>query len=473
MKYCLLNTNLHLLVAIPLYFFAPKEYSIFYCTCLCILFFLIAYKSVIIEFKTKRYFSFNLIFMLSIFICTFIIPLFLKPTGYSVFTGYDDYINSCTALVVMACGIYNKGWEYGCHKAIKKYPNLNVEDFGIVTIPHRVVRFLNFISVLSVAYYAFTFRQTLAVNLDSADLGESSFTTILQTILTLSLIVNVKANHSIQKSFIDFLRLNRTILLCFITAILLPIIIGDRTMPIYLLTVVAASYILLYKRIRLAYLGCSILFAAILMFTIGRTRYADNSFKNVGASGALNTISETINQPIVIEETFIDFLPASMSLYLFQNWRDANNGDLFYPSKIFILPFSPIPYAPSSLTKLFYDKDSWNDVLSGTLSADWYRVKVHNLTGGIGTHAVGDIYISWGLLGVVVVFFIFGFIIAKGQMLCTKSILWSIVYITYCGQAMYIARGTIYICYRHIITQIVLLFIVCMLCGYKLATQEK
>ena len=209
------------------------------------------------------------------------------------------------------------------------------------------------------------------------------------------------------------------------------------------------------------------------MFTIGRTRYSDNSFKNVGASGALNTISETIGQPIEIEETFIDFLPASMCLYLFQNWRETHNGELYYPGKIFILPFSPIPYAPTFLTKKFLDRDYWNDVLSGSLSAELYRSKVNNLFGGIGSHAVGDIYVSWGLLGVVLVFFLFGLIIAQGQSLCTKSILWSIVYITYCGQAMYIARGTIYICYRPIVTQFILLFVVCMLCNYKLTSREK
>jgi len=473
MKQLFLNANLHLLIAIPLYLFAPQEYSFFFCTSLCALFFLIAYKSVLFEIETKRYFSFNLIFMLSIFVCTFIIPLFLKPTGYSVFSGYDNYINTCTAMVVMACAIYNKGWEYGYNKAIQSHPFNEIEEKSEVTIPDRVVRFLNVLSVLSVVYYLVTFGQTIAANLDNADLGETSFTTILQSVLTLSLIVNFKTYRLNGDSIFTFFIHNRTISICFFICILLPIIIGDRTMPIYLMTVFAVSYILLFKKVRLSYLCGAIFIAAVLMFTIGRTRYADNSFKNVGASGILGTITETISQPVEIEETFIDFLPASMSLYLFENWRETHNGELYYPGKIFILPFSPIPFAPTFLTKVFLGRNYWNDVLSGSLSSDWYRVKVRNLVGGIGTHAVGDIYISWGLLGVFLVFFFFGFIIAKGQTLCTKSILWSIVYITYCGQAMYIARGTIYICYRPIITQIILLFVVCILCSYKLTSQEK
>lgn len=176
-------------------------------------------------------------------------------------------------------------------------------------------------------------------------------------------------------------------------------------MPIYLLSVFAASYILLYKKIKLSriLLGASVV--ALLMFAIGQTRNSDNALKYVGASGAANTITEALTNTEDMTETFQDFLPASNCLYLFKNWRETHNGELFYPSKIFILPFSPIPYLPTFLTSSFYGKSSLNEILSADLSTGWYKNVVANLNGGIGTHVVGDIYVSWGLLGVIVLFF--------------------------------------------------------------------
>lgn len=470
MKSLLYNSKIHLMLSVLMYMFAPRQYSFIFCVWTCALFIVMAIKSVMYEFKTKRYLSFNLIFMVSLFCCTFIIPIFLYPLGYYLFSGYDYYVNSCTSLVVFATSIYNLGWEYGfkilgCQRIVEE------NDYMIRPFPLSVVKCLNFISIISVLYYLITFNRTINSSFENSDLGAASFTTILQTVLTLALIINIISDTSSQKKITSFLKNNIIICICYGLGIILPIIIGDRTMPIYLMSVMAASYILLYKKIELTKILLGASLVAILMYAVGQTRNSDSALRYVGASGAASTITNALTDTEDMTDTFQDFLPASNCLYLFSNWRDTHQDELFYPGKIFILPFSPIPFLPSFLTSAFYGKSSLNEVLSADLSTGWYKRVVANLNGGIGTHVVGDIYVSWGMLGVVVIFFLFGYFIAAGQLLAQRNIYWCIAYITYIGQAMYIARGTLYFCYRHCVMQIFLLFIICVLCGYKLKSR--
>ena len=472
MKSIILNSKLHIVLAVLMYILAPRQYDYWFCVCLCVLFLIMAIKSVIFEFESKNYLSFNLIFMLSLFLCTFIVPIFLYPLGYYLFAGYDQYVNVCTSLVVLATSVYNWGWQFGYNKIVSKQAPDFLKDNYIFPFPNSVIKLLNIISVFSILYYFITFGQTINAGLDNFDLGAAAYTTILQTVLTLSIIVNTVSDVTVEKKLRTFVKNHLIISICFGIGIILPIIIGDRTMPIYLLSVFAASYILLYKKIKLSriLLGASVV--ALLMFAIGQTRNSDNALKYVGASGAANTITEALTNTEDMTETFQDFLPASNCLYLFKNWRETHNGELFYPSKIFILPFSPIPYLPTFLTSSFYGKSSLNEILSADLSTGWYKNVVANLNGGIGTHVVGDIYVSWGLLGVIVLFFFFGYFIACGQLLVRRNIYWCIAYITYIGQAMYIARGTIYFCYRHFVLQIFLLLVICSLCGYKIVSNK-
>ena len=76
MKSIILNSKLHIVLAVLMYILAPRQYDYWFCVCLCVLFLIMAIKSVIFEFESKNYLSFNLIFMLSLFFvyfyCTYI-----------------------------------------------------------------------------------------------------------------------------------------------------------------------------------------------------------------------------------------------------------------------------------------------------------------------------------------------------------------------------------------------------------------
>ena len=121
MKSIILNSKLHIVLAVLMYILAPRQYDYWFCVCLCVLFLIMAIKSVIFEFESKNYLSFNLIFMLSLFLCTFIVPIFLYPLGYYLFAGYDQYVNVCTSLVVLATSVYNWGWQFGYNKIVSKH----------------------------------------------------------------------------------------------------------------------------------------------------------------------------------------------------------------------------------------------------------------------------------------------------------------------------------------------------------------
>lgn len=457
------------IVAFLLFFVSPKYYSIQFCWLCCALYLLESFFILSLEIKRGIYFSFNLLFLISLFCTTFIVPLFVLPKTY--FPLFGEYANKGTAMVVLAVSVYYVGWY---NSFLKKGIDQNKDPLRI-HIPLSVSRLFNVFSVLITIVYLirfFAFLNTSSIY--ENDLGLGITYTIIQAVLVTSLVVNTisKTNRHSNRGIRSFIFDNLVVLVCSSVIILSSMLIGDRTMPIYLGLGVIAAYVCYVKRLSLTTQWAIIICAAAVMFTIGRTRHTNNNFRDSGVESIAGTTVLTVKGEDDLLQFFSDFLPATSALYMCQDWRVVHNGALFYPGKIIKLPFSPFPYLPTLLSRTIWGVEN-SEMSSASLTTAQYNIKVSDIgDSGLGTHAVGDIYVSYGLLGVIVFFYFFGWILGTSQSMRNRSINWALVYIALLCNAIYIPRASLFNNFRTIIYELFFLWLVCKLTNSRVSNCE-
>lgn len=434
-------------LSLILYILAPQDYDFEFCLLCAILYSIVFIYSVKRDFSDKNYISFNILFLLFLFISSFIIPLFIRTS--TVFS--DSYINKGTALVTFAAAAYNLGWN----KSFSSVPSLQDEPF-VFPIRYRTKSFFNLLCTVVVLVYIIllsSFMRNLASQTNDFDVVY--FVLILQAFLTSTLIVNVISNRNKSNNLFSFFKENLFILVSIIFVIVSFLFIGDRTTPIYLSLMAMGAYSVFVKKIKLPTVLIGFAIASLLMFTIGQTRIS--SRESSGNTSIVERTQSAVSGTSSVLDYFSDFTPASTSLYMSLNYVDSNNK-FFYPGKIILTIISPIPFLPSILSQAIFHVPN-GELTSGYLTTNLYNQKIQTINGGLGTHCVGDIYLSWGVLGVFLAFYFFGRLIGVSQLRCKSNIYWAIVYISMLGNSVYLPRATLFDSYRLIVFQLFIIWL--------------
>ncbi len=447
MKYVLI------VLSFGLFLLAPEGYTLSFCIACTIVYLFMFFLTLSKEISDKTFFSFNLLFWISMFFTTYFVPLFILPSGLR--SSLDFYANKCSAMVVFAMSLYYAGWSSAyTKKRMKGY----AEKCSII-VSKKVVKTLNMFSVLVTLLYIYQFVVFLrSSSIEDNDIGLGFTYTLIQSVLCVSLIVSTVYNSNHVKSLSSYLANNSILLSCYIIIIITSVLIGDRTMPIYLSLCMMGGYIVYIKRISLFAQWALIVVAASVMITIGKTRMTDSSFREGGLSSIGSTTVKTISDTEAAIDLFSDFVPATSALYACVDWRERNNNQLFYPLKILKIPFAPIPYIPTLMSRAIWGVEN-SEMSSATLTSRHFNEHVTTINGGLGTHGVGDIYVSWGVIGLIVVFFFFGVILGTSQRELYDNIYWSLTYFAFLSNALYIPRASILDNYRAIMFEFIFIWL--------------
>ena len=435
------------ILSIILYILAPEEYDYVFCLYCAILYLVVFIYSVKRDLSDKNYMSFNILFLLFLFITSFITPLFLRTS--TIFS--DIYINKGTALVTFAAAVYHMGW----HRSFYSISSVDDESF-VFPIRYRTKSFLNILCAVVILVFIillFFFMRSLAGQTNDFDVVY--FVVILHAFLTLTLIVNVISNSDKCGNFFSFFKENIYILVSTLFVIISFLFIGDRTTPIYLSLMTMGAYSLFVKRIKLPVVLIGFAIASLFMFTIGQTRLS--SREGPGNISIMERTQSAVSGTSSVLDYFSDFTPASTSLYMSLSYVETNNK-FFYPGKIIITILSPIPFLPSILSQAIFHVPN-GELASGYLTTSLYNQKIQTINGGLGTHCVGDIYLSWGVLGVFFAFYLFGRLIGVSQKHSKSNIYWAIVYISLLGNSVYLPRATLFDSYRLIVFQLFIIWL--------------
>jgi hypothetical protein len=432
-------------IAFILYYKAPNEYNQSYCWLLFLIFLFSSYLLISQDVKSKKFVSFDILFSISFFLTVYVYPLFIYPFDSFYIIGMHvintDIITKATSLCTLAFSSFAFGRIMFFEPNKIKGNKIIFENSNIKT---NIAIYLIFFLFL-IYYFPLITNNEDVINFDNGVI-----TSLLLSVVTITLLFQRTSVET--KGLFQFVLWNKTLLVILMIVSLLLLFIGDRGLVIMILIIYLTAFNWYHGKINLIKLlpiGVSI---SLLLYVIGASRGgADVSF-----------ISALKLAPSMISDLSIWYILSdltSISRNIYIGYEYSLNHELFYPSKIGILLFSPIPFFPSLTTPYFFNL-SWSDLSTGALLTNYTgRLMNVDFQGGLGTHVVIDAFISFGFWGTIGLFFIFGCVMGYAKSRIYTSYLATIFYITYTAGAIYIPRSTLFFGYDLAIKTLVILYI--------------
>ena len=439
-----MNKSISLLlvfISFVLYFSAPMSYSWSYCAVCAGVYIANAVIGLMSSFRNEPL-SFGLFFSLAIFCCSYVFPLVIYPLdeNYSLFQfGYNPtVITKCTALTCLAHSLY---W-FGVTNAKKRHykylliKKLTIDDRMIEIISFFVVfLFIGFLLLGGLSYYTDRYLEgNMSTNLGFQYLNVL-FSTLAVTFSCMLLYADKTSTY-----------LKDCVILGIISIVILST--GSRTLPMYLIIPMAYVYQKRYNvgTIKLAALCFIMLFVFV---AIGRLR---SEGINVEAISSYSGTSSEFGY----WDNMLDFIVCNRNLY--DIYSAVDNEGILWGKNFLGSLLSVIPFAQSLVSSLF-------NIPSYQLDSAYfctYKVFGENAPLGLGTHVVGDVYLAFGLIGVIVLFYMLGYFITKlrNGILFTGSHFMYIAYLYMLSYSVFFCRGSFFGAFKGIIWSALVLYLV-------------
>lgn len=388
------------IVSLVLYFESPNKYSLEFCTIVFGVFIassLLFLRKII---KDRNYFNFHLFFLLSIFFTNFAYPVFIYPTDpeyFSIFTFAFDHnlISQGTALSQLAISAYIVGVLI-----VSVLKNKNVETEYEYSFSKGLVSFLTVITIIfTVAFlghviYMFTFEP-------DEELLNTQIVNICVIIITIALLVNnLNIKDTVKGKSLLFLKENKALISCAFAIMLLSLWFGDRGPAIQMFFIITFVFVTFVTKIKLRVFVPLVIFGLFLMTIISYTRGSDNNLKSGSIGNTFNEASQEVGQFNSFWNYGMDLIVNNRNLFV--ALEIGNRREPLYGKSYFPYLFSPIPGIPTLLTETVFGKKpeafATSTVITKYTGLDW----------GVGSNAVGDIYMNFKTFGVVCIFLLFG-----------------------------------------------------------------
>ena len=429
------------LLSLFLYIYAPLEYNQIYCIWMAVIYLIESFFFLRKEIQNRNYITFNSIFLISFFFVTYAFAAFIShSTGEAILSSLIKrvdfrYLTKAVALSHLAINCYFLGFSLSKRRAksmLREPELLNLrKKLDASIINERLAKTLYLFSFIAVFINYLSHLYTG----ESVAVSENPFLyDIYRCIFIITIVCSTLKNVTIKANVFEYCRKNFLYISTSFVFLLLCLAIGDRGPIITCILVIAGTYLIVVKRLKGSILLLSIVAAIILMFSIRVTRTSSESIQNgIGAftESATNALAERSS----IWDTMADLTGIFAEMTV--GYERVQQTGIIYPAKIIIVPFYPFPTVPSFLSKLLYNK-SPNELSSGALIGQYAAIPWPN-----GTHCVMDIYIFWGLPGVIFLFFLFGYFIKWIYTKLNTNLYCLLIYIMLVSISVYTPRSSI------------------------------
>ena len=417
------------LISCALYFAAPNTYSFGYCLWIHNLFLVSAVFLYILDAKNEKV-GFNVLFTLSFFFTNFVYPIYIYPIdpSYSLFQFPFNVrvITKCTALAQVGYSAYVCGY---LQRLFRKYETSFVYPF---TITKNKLRSVEIFVCLFVCL--FIINGGLKYFEDRYLRGEMSSNMIVQYMMLFftpiviwfaSLIFLCK--EKLQSYQIYFI-------LVVISFVLM--VSGTRTIPL----IIFASLFIIYcykHKVSAPFVFLCVVIGTVLMSFIGSVRH----------DGVLDSASSyDTDSQFGWMEHFSDLFICNRGLYVFYDYVDSQSYT--YGLSMLGCILSPIPFAQ----KLFMNVTGIPSYLLDSPNFHTFLQFGINAPLGLGTNIVGDVYLAFGLVGVIALFFLLGrFIVYIRGRMYKGSYLYTIAYLVVASDAIYMCRAAYFDAFKSVL----------------------
>lgn len=407
--------------SIVAFLLAPESYSAFFNQIIAIAF-LVQTIPFVIKKSKENFINFYSLFYFSYFFVNFFYSAVIYPIDseyFSVFTlPFNEYIiNKATAIAWISSSFFILG-------ANNKVSLKNILKKNSNTSAYRHNKSTIFTGILVLSFVLTVGKEFLSGNF----VGQSALSLYILQLVNCSFMVTTviffRDYHKQRNKYWFFT-------IAFLYVILF-LGIGDRGPALSLLVVCIALYSHYVNKIKLRLAVPISLLGISLMHIVGEGRSA-----GVVDSGS-NIISRGLEGFDFSVNSFYDITNGlvvnSYTLYLGVDYVENNGlnlGTTFLKPLISIFPFIQTLLVSITNVELQTSSEFFTEEVLGT-----------NPTWGVGTNLVADVYISFGLVGCVILFYFFGrFIeISRLNMLYKNTITTNIIYFSMVSLAIYMPR---------------------------------
>lgn len=430
-----------LILSVFLYLISPNKVDQLIINSEFIIFVICSSKLLKDDIRAKNWFSFNIIFCFAFFLTSYCFPVvvlgasslydsFVELSTYSFNYINFDYITKATGLCTISYCVYCIAYSIGK----KKYSitSSNEPVIRLSTSYNKCVKILIFAFALEIGDI---FYCVLSGG-GSYDFNSFPFIFDIYPVIYAITLVSGLERECLSKSPIVFYRSFKMPLLLSGAVVLLFLFFGERGNAITIVLITLAFYTFYYKKISLRFLLLFSAVGVVLLFAIRETRNKDTAMARGGVSGFVSASSESISglSPLLM---FSDLIGATQELCY--GYETTQKDGLSYPSQIVLLPFYPFPKLPTLMSHLLYNKEP-GELYGGSVLNE----KMSSMTdSAFGSHIVADIYMRWGLLGILIAFYAFGSIVALFYLNRYDSCQKAVMFLLIMGMSLYIARSSI------------------------------
>lgn len=446
------------IISLISYIVAPDTYSFAFCVYELILFLVSCfffYRK--ISFPTGLV-NFHFFFLFSFFFVNYIYPVFLYPIDAEYFFMFsfnfdENNISQGTALAQLAITSYMMG--------VSLYqPNTEEETgFDFSKITPAFATFLNVLFVLSTLMYIYSVLSTA----DSEIVINYQVVVIYIGLLSLKLLLKAEIYKTdFAGNMWFFLQKYWFELISVVIVVLFSLWFGDRGPVLQIGLILLFIYTVYVKKLSAKTISVLIIAGFVVMSFIAYTRSTDSNLKDTGISGALDEGGSTFSSFVTVWDFAMDFIINNRALYVGYEIVDENG--YLYGKSYFPYFFSALPGLPVLFTQAVFSKNP-EDFSTAVIISE--REGVYDW--GLGTNAVADSYMNFGVIGVLLMFVAFGYLIRYLER--SNNFYAKFLFLSVISYALYFPRTSLIIIAEPV--RLVLFFwILILLFNYKVTTKE-
>lgn len=413
-----------------MFFIAPDSYSRSFCA-VCAVVFIVGVIFTLKPIEKKQQFSFfNIIFLFSYFWTSFAYPLIVYGTfrdRENIINKYIDWENmshtSALALVFICAYFlgYAKKWNACVYTSTSKFGTKSLR------VPNGLFIFFSIAYIINACYSYFL---TGNINLSTGKF----LTDIYFSFLVFVMYANTNNHQNYKHDLKNFVAINMFPILFICIVFFVSMIIGDRGPAIKATLVFFATYHFFWNKVNITKV---VLFGGIflcLLFFVRQTRLSNEGL--VSGNVSMSQIEKTFNLENGNLYVFADLFLINRELNLEYDY--AKKRGMFHPEKVLFLPLYPIPIVPSVFSQLFFEKTVADMDTGSELNKYLRHVETH-----FGNHPAGDLFMSFGLIGVIVFSYFFGLVVSYYEKRMYSNVYTACAFIVLMSWSLYLSRASV------------------------------
>lgn len=451
-RFILLYLLVSIVVALAMYFSAPRGYDYTY-SLVC--FFIFASNSLIflkVQVERVGLLNFHLFFFISFFFMKIIYLVYVYPIDPEYFFIFQFGFNEdvlCKSLIISTIASLSYILSvYCCSTGTGKLDFTNA--FSSIVISKTKIRlillvtticFILFILVRGVSSFFVSYEESVESIGEAAEGGLLSPIVSLFQIMVFVLItynfIKIKQEYTTLR---NAFKANKATIILLSILLFLYLISGSRSLLVKILLSVGCLYSIYIKRISGLLFFITFILGFFLLGILSRTRAADDKL------GAVTNFTESSSAIDIA----MDLIIVNRNVFLAIDEVERNGYSYgLKASKAF---FSFFPYYPVVAGNL--------GLKQSDIESESFFQEETNIPYSPGSSIIGDLYMILGLPSVILGMILLGYFVSKAEQKANSSLYWMYVYIILLGASLLYPRFGYFFLSRFMIWGIVIIFLI-------------